>query len=243
MNPNWMMVLAGVIGYLIGSVSFARIVFAKLRPGQAPDLIRTPTMDGQAEMVSHAVGATNVMMAFGPRWGMFVTFLDALKAFAPTLAFRILYPEEPYFLIVAAAVLIGHLWPVWYRFSGGGGNSSIMGMLLAISPLGLIISHVGGMLIGRIAPHLAFLGGVALTIPWFVFRDGVFSAETIFALTITLLYLLAELPEILQILRLKKQGHKIDYGHVMSMMKKSAAKKENRQTSGETTNQAKEEHR
>jgi glycerol-3-phosphate acyltransferase PlsY len=237
-----MMLSTGVIGYLIGSVSFARIVFAKLRPGAKPDLLRTPTLDGQAEMVSHAVGATNVMMAFGNRWGMLVTCLDALKAFAPTLTLRILYPEEPYFLIVATAVLIGHLWPVWYRFSGGGGNSSIMGMLLAISPLGLVLSHAGGVLIGRFAPHLAFLGGVVLIIPWFIFRDGIFSPETLFALTIGVLYLLAELPEILQILRLKKQGHKIDYGHVMSMMKKSAAKHESQQSNNESMKQPEEEH-
>lgn len=225
MTPFWMYALAAAGGYLIGSVSFARLVFARLRPGQAPELLRTPTTDGQGELVSHAVGATNVMMVFGPRWGMLVTFLDAFKAFAPTLALRLLFPEEPYFLVAATAVLAGHLWPVWHRFSGGGGNSSIMGMLLAISPLGLLVTHAGGMLIGRIAPMFAFLSGVALTIPWFAFRNGLLSCETAFAVAITFFYLLAEVPEILQVLRLKKQGHKMDYGHVLSMMKHGAGKK------------------
>lgn len=210
-------------GYLIGSPSFARIVFARLKPGEVPDPIRTPSKDGQAELVSHAVGATNVMIAFGPRWGMLVTFLDMLKAFLPTLAVRLLFPDDHYHLVIAAAILVGHLWPVWYRFCGGGGNSSIMGMLLAISPLGLVISHAGGMLIGHFAPIFTFVGGIALTIPWFAIRDGIFSPEVAFALAITLLYVIAELPEMRQINELKRQGHELDLRHVVTLMKQSAA--------------------
>ena len=222
MGNLWPYLITAAGGYLIGSISFARLVFAKLKPGQTPDLIRTPTTDGQAELVSHAIGATNVMIAFGPRWGMAVSFLDALKGFLPTLALLLIFPEASYHLVVAVAVLIGHLWPIWHRFSGGGGNSSIMGMLLAISPLGLIITHAGGMLIGHFAPMLAFIGGIFLTIPWFAFREGVGSPEVAFAFAISILYLLAELPEMLQLRELKRMGHELDHRHVMSMMKKSA---------------------
>jgi acyl phosphate:glycerol-3-phosphate acyltransferase len=222
MTPSWIYLMTAIGGYLIGSVSFARIVFAIRKPGEAPDLIRTPTTDGQAELISHAIGATNVMIAFGSRWGLLVTLLDMLKATLPTLVMWLIFPDDYYHLVIAVAVLIGHLWPVWYRFSGGGGNSSIMGMLLAISPLGLLITHAGGMLIGRFAPMFAFAGGVALTIPWFAFRDGLLSPEVAFALAITILYLAAELPEIRQVIELKRQGHKMEYRHVLSMMKKSA---------------------
>ena len=88
---QWMMMLwIAVLGYLIGSVSFARLVFAVLKPGAVPDAIRTPTTDGQAELVAHAVGSTNVMIAFGPRWGMMTTLADILKAFLPTLVLRLI---------------------------------------------------------------------------------------------------------------------------------------------------------
>jgi len=228
---EWMMVLlVTAIGYLIGSVSFARIVFAWRKPGAPIDPIKTPTTDGQGELVSHAVGATNVMIAFGPRWGMLTSLVDILKAFVPTLVFRILFPEDPYFLICAVAVLIGHLWPVWYSFSGGGGNASIMGMLLAISPLGLIVTHAGGMLIGQFYPILSFLGGIILMIPWFAWRNGIFSAETTFAIVVTLIYVAGQLPEAMQIRKLKKEGHELDLKHVMRMMKRSAA-------TGQTGNQ------
>lgn len=221
MDTHLILLLTILCGYLIGSISFARIVFAILKPGAPLTLIRTPTTDGQAELVSHAVGATNVMLAFGPRWGILVSVLDALKAFVPTLAIKLMLPETPYYLLAAVAVLVGHLWPVWHRFSGGGGNSSIMGMMLAISPVGLLVTHAGGMLFGRFAPMLSFVGGIALTIPWFALRNGLYSPEVAFALTITLLYVLGELPEIMQLRKLTQQGHTLDYRHVVSMMKKS----------------------
>jgi acyl phosphate:glycerol-3-phosphate acyltransferase len=223
MPSLWIYLLMVVAGYLIGSPSFARLVFARLKPGEIPDRIRTPSKDGQAELVSHAVGATNVMIAFGPRWGMLVTILDIIKGCLPTLAVRLLFPDQHYPLVIAIAILAGHLWPVWYRFCGGGGNSSIMGMLLAISPLGLLISHAGGMLIGHFAPVFTFVGGIALTIPWFAIRNGLFSPEVAFALAITLLYVMAELPEMRQINELKRQGHELDLRHVLTMMKRSAA--------------------
>jgi len=208
-------------GYLIGSISFARLVVSRLKPGGIPTLIRTPTIDGEAELISHAIGATNVMIEFGPRWGIFVTFLDMMKAFIPTIILSLIYPEESYHLVVASAVLVGHLWPVWYHFSGGGGNACVLGMLLAISPIGLILTHFGGFLISLFAPMLSFVSGIALTIPWFVIRNGLFSPESFFAVIITVLYVLAELPEIKQLKQLNREGHQLNYKFVTSVMKRS----------------------
>lgn len=209
-------------GYLLGSLQFARFVFAARTPGQPPVLIRTPTKDGEAELVSHAVGATNVMIAFGPRWGMLVTFLDMAKAFVPVLVLRLLFPEEPYALVCGGAVLVGHLWPVWYRFSGGGGNSSILGMLLAVSPVGAVVTHIGGMVLGRLWPVLAFVAGVALTIPWFWWRDGLGSPEFFFAVFVTVVYVAGQLPEAVRMIQLRHQGHPLDTAHVMELMRGSA---------------------
>lgn len=223
MEKVWIALLVLFLGYLVGSISVARLIFARLKPGEAPDLIRSPTKDGQAELVSHAVGATNVMIAFGPRWGLLTTLLDVAKAFIPVLVLRLVFPDAIYHLVCAVAVLIGHLWPVWYAFSGGGGNACIIGMLLAISPVGMVVTHLGGMLIGKVFPMFAFLGGVMLTIPWFAWRNGLFSPETAFAVVVTLLYVAGQLPEAAALRRLKKAGHELDVKHVMRLMKKSAA--------------------
>lgn len=217
-------ILVLIFGYLIGSISFARMIFKKMNPEEEPALIITPTTDENVKFISHAIGATNVMIRYGPRLGMLATLLDILKAFIPVLMLRLIFPNEYFHLLCAVMVLIGHLWPVWYRFSGGGGNSCIMGMLLAISPVGLIITHGAGMIIGQFAPALNFLGGVMFTIPWFIWRDGLISYETLFAITITLLYLAGEIPEIKQISQLKKRGISIDMTYVKNMMRHSSKK-------------------
>lgn len=221
MSPG-LVVLVAAVGYLAGSIQFARIIWAHLRPGTQPEPLRTPTTDGEAELVARSIGSSNVMVAFGPRWGMTTMLLDILKAFVPVLAVRLALPDEPYFLVCAIAVLVGHIWPVWYRFSGGAGNASIMGMLLAIDPLALIVTRTLGMLIGRVVPIVAFLAGVALTIPWFAWRAGIGSPEMWFAVAITFLYLASQLPGAAQMRRLTNAGHTLDVGHVMGMMKHSA---------------------
>jgi len=224
MMDTWLIgILAATVGYLIGSFSFARLVFAWLRPGVPIEPVKTPTKDGSAALVSHAVGATSVMMTFGPRWGMLTTLVDILKSFVPTLIFHLIYPNDSYHLICAVAVLVGHLWPVWYSFNGGGGNANIMGMLLAVSPLGLLVTHSVGMVIGMAVPVISFLAGVVLMIPWFAWRNGIYSAETLFAIIVTLLYVGGQVPEYLQARRLHLGVHDLDVDHVMRTMKRSAA--------------------
>jgi acyl phosphate:glycerol-3-phosphate acyltransferase len=220
MNPTWMTAFGfGLMGYLIGSISMARIIFAWRQPDRPPPQLRTPTTDGQAELIAHAVGATNVMLAFGARWGLFTTVMDVLKGYIPVLILRIIYPQDSFALVCGIGILIGHLWPVWYRFIGGGGNSSIMGMILAISPLGLVITHGLGMMIGRRFPMFSFLGGIVLAIPWMMGVFGPLSPEAVFALVIALIYVAGQLPEAIQIRNIRRNGHQLDYDHIMRQMR------------------------
>ena len=159
------------------------------------------------------------MMVFGRRWGVTTMVMDVIKGFLPVLILHLLYPNDYYHLVVGITILMGHLWPVWYKFKGGGGYSSILGMMLAISPLGLVVTQVGGALIGKWKQRLLFLSGIVLMIPWFMFRDGLLSPETLFALVITLSYVLAQLPEIIKVKKLMGQGYTFDRNQVVNMMK------------------------
>ncbi len=51
MDPR-LVAASALAGYLIGSIQFARIIFARLAPGTDPPLQRVPTKDGQAELVA-----------------------------------------------------------------------------------------------------------------------------------------------------------------------------------------------
>jgi len=212
-------IILGVLGYLIGSISVPRLIFFLKRPGIPPEPIISYSKDGRAQIIAHQVGSTNVLLAFGKRWGLASTALDIAKSFIPVLVTRLSNPDTSLHLIVAGTIFLGVLWPVWHRFQGGGGNSCILGIILAISPLGLIATHAGGALISRRFPRYTFIAGVILTVPWFAFRFGLFSGEVLLGIFLSIAYIVAQIPEALQLSRFEKEGHVFEMDQVINMMR------------------------
>lgn len=114
--------------YLLGSVSFA-VLMSKLF--RLPD----PRTYG-----SHNPGATNVLRS-GKKAAAALTLLgDAAKGWlAVFLAIRFALPDA-LIALVACAVFLGHLFPVFLRFKGGKGVATALGVLLALNGwLGLAV--------------------------------------------------------------------------------------------------------
>ncbi|KQQ33698.1 glycerol-3-phosphate acyltransferase [Duganella sp. Leaf126] len=126
MNTVWMTVAA----YLIGSISFA-VITSRLFG------IADPRTYG-----SKNPGATNVLRS-GNKAAAIVTLLgDGAKGWlAVWLAIRFQQPlqvGDATIALVAIAVFLGHLWPVFFRFVGGKGVATALGVLLGLDPwLGL----------------------------------------------------------------------------------------------------------
>lgn len=184
-----------VVGYLIGAVSFARIVGSRVMPGE--DLSKTELqIPGGATIEYTGVSATSVGARTGPKWGIVVGVLDMLKAFIPVLVLRLIWPDESYYLVAAVAVLIGHNYPVYYRFKGGRGQASLYGGLLAVDPIAVLVTTPLGMLLGLAVREMlvAYVGGQILLIPWFIFfGDG---PQVVYAIVINVLFTIATIPEI-----------------------------------------------
>ena len=113
-----------LIGYLIGSLSFAVIVS---RAFGLPD----PHTYGSGNP-----GATNVLRT-GNKLAAVLTLLgDGLKGwFAVFLAQRLAWRfgvDDAGIAGVALAVFVGHLVPVFFRFKGGKGVATAAGVLFAI---------------------------------------------------------------------------------------------------------------
>jgi glycerol-3-phosphate acyltransferase PlsY len=112
-----------VLAYLIGSVSFAVIVS---RAWGLPD----PRTYGSGNP-----GATNVLRA-GRKAAAALTLLgDGAKGWlAVVLAQRYSLPEHMEWVsaLAAVAVVIGHMYPVFFRFDGGKGVATALGVLLAL---------------------------------------------------------------------------------------------------------------
>ncbi|HEY0663898.1 MAG TPA: glycerol-3-phosphate 1-O-acyltransferase PlsY [Thiobacillaceae bacterium] len=118
------------VAYLIGSLSFAVIVSRAMR---LPD----PRHYGSGNP-----GATNVLRT-GRKAAAALTLLgDALKGWVAVELARMLAPQfglaEDIVLLSALAVFIGHLFPVFFRFQGGKGVATALGVLVGLNPwLGL----------------------------------------------------------------------------------------------------------
>lgn len=117
-------ILAAVAAYLIGSLSFA-VVVSKLFG------LADPRTYG-----SKNPGATNVLRSGNKAAAVLTLLGDAFKGWlAVWLAMRF---EDQFQLgdsgvaIVALAVFIGHLWPVFFKFVGGKGVATAAGVLIGI---------------------------------------------------------------------------------------------------------------
>jgi glycerol-3-phosphate acyltransferase PlsY len=112
------------MAYLIGSVSFAVIVS---RIFNLPD----PRSYGSGNP-----GATNVLRT-GRKTAAALTLLgDSIKGWLAVYGAQRLAGQDMFDIttaVAAVAVVIGHMYPVFFRFQGGKGVSTALGVLAALS--------------------------------------------------------------------------------------------------------------
>jgi glycerol-3-phosphate acyltransferase PlsY len=93
---------AALAGYLVGSISFARVVGRLLLPGQ--DLsAATLQFDARGALEVERVSATSVSVRARRRWGLLVSLLDIAKAAVITAVFRWIAPDQPAYLAAVAS--------------------------------------------------------------------------------------------------------------------------------------------
>lgn len=118
-------VLATISAYLLGSLSFAVIV------------TRLMGLNDPRTYGSKNPGATNVLRSGSKAAAIITLLLDAVKGWLPVALVR--WFGQPYGLeegtmaLVGLAAFLGHLWPVFFRFEGGKGVATALGVLVGIS--------------------------------------------------------------------------------------------------------------
>jgi acyl-phosphate glycerol 3-phosphate acyltransferase len=211
-----LVILSAVSAYLIGSISFARLVTRWWTSGKdvTEHEIAVDGTDDRYKVLS--IGGNSVGSMLGPRAGLTVGVLDILKVFLPTLFFKLYLPEQPaYALAAAVSGMIGHIWPVYYRFHGGSGFSAIMGGLLAIDWLAVLVTPLAGLLLGMLVFRnivVATLSWIWLLIPWLWWRTDGSPAHIAYAVIINILFLLAMIPEYQTAMKYKQEGKYLEYG-------------------------------
>lgn len=208
--------LAIIIGYFIGSISFARLVTRLWTKDKDVVDFEIPVEGTDDSYKVLSIGGNSVSSVLGPKAGMLVGVLDILKVFLPTLILKLLFPQQPaYALLAAVGGLIGHIWPIYYRFHGGSGFSAIMGGLLAIDWLAVLVCPVAGLLLGMLVFRnmiVASLSWIWLLIPWFWWRSDGDWTYILYALVLNVLFILAMVPEIKMAQKYKKEGKYLEYG-------------------------------
>jgi glycerol-3-phosphate acyltransferase PlsY len=207
MDP-YIALLAIVISYLIGSISFSRLVTKLVKPDADLDNVFIKSEDDQPGTRLRSMGATTASMRVGSRWGCFIGWLDILKVAIPTLVFRLLFPEQPYFLLAAVFGMIGHNWPIYYKFRGGAGVSALYGGMIVVDFIGAIVCAFVGLFIGMFIVKdilVAYLSGIWLLIPWFWFRtrDPIY---VVYAIAVNIIIILALVPEIRDQIKSHREG-------------------------------------
>jgi glycerol-3-phosphate acyltransferase PlsY len=206
-----------IFGYLLGAISFSRIVVAIIAPGKDISGAEIPLIDSSETMQVGHIGGNVVAQEFGARWGMLVSLLDIAKVALPSLVCKFIYPDLPYYvLLVGIAGMAGHNWPIYYRFHGGMGFSPLMGSLLVVDWLSILVLPIAGTLLGLIVRNMvvASISWLWLLIPWMWFRtnDWVY---VLYAIVVNVLFLLAMIPEIKRALGYWRAGKLHEYGESM----------------------------
>jgi acyl phosphate:glycerol-3-phosphate acyltransferase len=109
--------LAVVLAYLIGSISFGVLISRFL---------------GRDVRQKDAPGASGMIRQFGWGVGLLTTALDFAKGALAVWVVQMLAPGLVWF--VPFLVVVGHCWPVFFGFNGGQGLIPMFGAMLAISP-------------------------------------------------------------------------------------------------------------
>ena len=86
------------------------------------------------------VGATNVARVAGKGYGVVTLLLDVLKGFLPVFICGLYF--DSYVVLSGAAVIAGHIWPVFLRFKGGKGVAAGVGVIVALNYIAAIAVFV-----------------------------------------------------------------------------------------------------
>jgi acyl phosphate:glycerol-3-phosphate acyltransferase len=160
---------AALMGYLLGSIPFGLL------------LARRAGLGDIRQIGSGSIGATNVLRTGNKTVAALTLLFDVLKGAAAALIGSAWSEEAA--LAGGAAVVIGHMFPVWLGFRGGKGVATALGVLIVLawkvallaallwlatavifrySSLGALVAAVAAAVLGAVLVDPARAGVIAL---------------------------------------------------------------------------------
>ncbi len=122
MNDMIIIVLLTILNYLAGSISSAIIISKYVKKVD----IR--------KIGYKTAGGSNVAHNIGIKWGIIVAIFDCLKGIPILIFSKIIGLEDNQLIPISLAAFAGHCWPVWFKFSGGRGIGTLLGIIVFLTP-------------------------------------------------------------------------------------------------------------
>lgn len=129
------LIAAAVVAYLLGSINFA-VIFSNA-------FLKKDVRS----LGSGNAGTTNVMRTAGFLPGALTFICDALKGFLACFIGKLIFiyvcPDTVPWIYVAymcgVACMLGHVFPIFFRFKGGKGVATSVGIFAVCCPIAIII--------------------------------------------------------------------------------------------------------
>ena len=155
--------LLAIIAYLLGSLSFA-ILLSRLTGN--PD----PRMSGSGN-----AGATNMLRLAGKKLAVLTLLGDVCKGLLPVLIADLAGLSLQQQAWIGVCAVLGHLFPLYFRFRGGKGVATAAGMLLGIYPPAALLAVAAWLLTFYLTrtSSLAALIATPLTLPLLAWQEPV----------------------------------------------------------------------
>jgi acyl phosphate:glycerol-3-phosphate acyltransferase len=200
-------VLLLIVAYLVGSVPSAVWIGRRFYGVDVRD------------HGSGNAGFTNTVRVLGWRAGLPVFLVDVLKGYIAVSLVRFTQLYIPgtadfvnYQLMLGAATVLGHIFPIYVGFKGGKGVATLLGLLLAIQPAPtLICIGIFGVvfLITRYVSLSSMIAGISFPfLIIFVFQSTI-SSLVIFSMIVSILLLLTHQKNIERLINREESRAKI----------------------------------
>ena len=125
-NPPSLLAIVALVSYVLGAIPFG-IVITKLFG-----------LEDVRKIGSGNIGATNVLRTGSKSAALATVLLDSGKGLVAVLIAKA-YVGNDAAQVAALSAFLGHLYPIWLGFRGGKGVATLLGTLVALSPVvGLI---------------------------------------------------------------------------------------------------------
>ena len=191
------LVISSIAAYLCGSIPTG-VLIAK-RQGITV-----------SEAGSGNIGATNVARTAGKKAGILTLVGDVLKGLLPVLVVGWLGLGEIVQASTAVMAILGHLFSVFMRFSGGKGVATGLGVFLGLAPTAILTALLGFVIVFAATRFvsLASLIAAALT-PFLIFFFSYPRPHTIAGIIIAVLIILRHHENISRLMKGEEQKFRL----------------------------------